>query len=62
MSVELVNDVFFDVLGAVPEASQQTSSDNILSCVPSVDEIRKAVNLMKTGQAPGEDGVLAELL
>ena len=41
MSVELVDNVVHDILGAVPEASRVNSADDTLSCVPSVDEIRQ---------------------
>ena len=50
------------LVDTTPEASQVASADNTLSCVLSVNEIRMALNLVKTGQPPGEDGISAELL
>ena len=62
VSVELEESVVSAVLESVPNAPQGSSSGDSLVEVPSEDESKLALEVMKDGWAPGADGISAELL
>ena len=62
ISTQLVDSVVEAVLETAPEIPQMPGGDDSLSCVPSVDEIRAALQSLKNGRAPGEDDITSELL
>ena len=62
ISTQLVASVVESVLETAPEPSLAPGGDDSLLCVPSVDEIRAALQSMKNGRAPGGDEITSELL
>ena len=62
VSVWLKGSVLDSVLMPGLGTLQVTTKDESLACVPSEDEIRVDLNVMKNGRAPGKDDMLDELL
>ena len=62
ISTQLVDSMVEAVLEMAPELPQAPGGDDSLSCVPSVDVIRAALQSLKNGRAPGEDEITSELL
>ena len=63
VSTEIVERVLDNIPEVNPQESDvDVSSNEILSCEPSEDEIRAAIKQLKNGRAPGIDMITAELL
>jgi len=65
VSVRIVESVAEAVLESTSESQQLGVNDGDLESLtqaPSEEEIRSALSMMKTGRAPGADGIPAELL
>ena len=59
MSTHLVVSVVEPVLHTAHDLPQEPGGDDSLSCVPSVDEIRAALQSVKNGRVPGGDEIQA---
>ena len=62
ISTQFVDSVVVSVLETVPEPPPAPAVDDSLSCVPSMDEVRAALQALKNGKAPRGDEITAELL
>ena len=61
-SVQPDESIFDAVLMPGLKTSQANTNDESFAYVPSKNEIRVALNVMKNGRAPGEDDISVELL